>query len=64
MPIYEYFCKECDVKIDKFFKTIKDGENYLPICSCKNTMVKLISSSSFQLKGDGWFSKQKGDSND
>lgn len=58
MPIYSYCCPECGLEIEKFFKTIGEGCDYIPICSCETEMKKVISKSSFKLKGDGWYSKR------
>ena len=64
MPIYEYQCSKCGLMTERFFKTIVEGEDYLPVCACENIMERIISMNSFSLKGDGWESKQKiGDNN-
>jgi putative FmdB family regulatory protein len=52
MPIYEYECPRCGV----FEATQRITENPLsrcPTCHCK--VKKLISQTSFQLKGTGWY---------
>ncbi|MCI0419502.1 MAG: zinc ribbon domain-containing protein [Acidobacteria bacterium] len=53
MPIYEYRCKKCS----SHFEVIqKFSDNPLRICSnCKGRLSKLISKTSFQLKGSGWY---------
>lgn len=54
MPIYEYQCQNCGQYVELLQK-VSDA----PIKRCeacgKNTMNKLVSSPSFQLKGDGWY---------
>jgi putative FmdB family regulatory protein len=52
MPIYEYRCKECGNKIEK----IQNFDAKAPPCKCdkKVQMTRLISRTSFHLKGDGW----------
>jgi len=54
MPIYEYQCQECN-NIVEALQAISDAP--LTTCpDCSGTMNKLISQSSFQLKGGGWYS--------
>ncbi len=53
MPIYEYQCEECGVIVENWQK-ISDPP--LEKCeSCGGRMKKLISQSSFHLKGSGWY---------
>ena len=53
MPIYEYRCEKCD----SHFEVIqKFSDKPLKFCSnCKGRLTKLISQTSFQLKGSGWY---------
>lgn len=53
MPIYEYACPKCG----EFEVTQRITEPPLKKCpTCKSTKVKkLISNTSFQLKGSGWY---------
>lgn len=52
MPIYEYQCRKCG----HFEVTQKITDKPLSRCpSCKGKVKKLISNSSFQLKGSGWY---------
>lgn len=53
MPIYEYRCSKCG-EIFEAFQKINDQ----PLTQCKycqGKVEKLISHSSFQLKGSGWY---------
>ena len=52
MPIYEYQCSKCGNIIEKW-DTISNNEYTCP--KCKNKMKKIISSSTFVLKGGGWY---------
>lgn len=54
MPIYEYQCARCQTVFEEF-RSIHDTA--LPPCpSCaKRKVERLISSTSFQLKGTGWY---------
>lgn len=52
MPIYEYRCEKCG----DFEVTQKITDNRLSRCpTCKGKVKKLISNTSFQLKGTGWY---------
>ena len=53
MPIYEYGCPKCGHKIE-IMQKISDA----PVSECKlchASMKKLISQSTFHLKGTGWY---------
>jgi len=54
MPIYEYRCSACSAELEKLQK-ISDA----PLVECpecgKPALVKLVSASSFRLKGSGWY---------
>ena len=52
MPIYEYACPKCG----EFEVTQRITEDPLKKCpTCKSKVRKLISNTSFQLKGSGWY---------
>jgi len=52
MPIYEYQCDKCG----EFEVTQRITEEPLKKCpTCKRKVRKLISNTSFQLKGSGWY---------
>ena len=52
MPIYEYQCQKCGT----FEVTQRITEKTLTKCpTCKGKVKKLISNTSFQLKGTGWY---------
>lgn len=52
MPIYEYQCQKCGT----FELTQRITEKALSRCpTCKGKVKKLISNTSFQLKGTGWY---------
>jgi putative FmdB family regulatory protein len=53
MPIYEYECSKCG-RIDEVIQKFSDK----PLTTCKycsGKLHKLISHSSFHLKGTGWY---------
>src|SRR5437868_3525186 len=52
MPIYEYRCEKCG----DFEVTQRITEDPLKKCpTCKRKVRKLMSNTSFQLKGSGWY---------
>ncbi|HLW71916.1 MAG TPA: zinc ribbon domain-containing protein [Candidatus Binataceae bacterium] len=52
MPIYEYKCHNCGV----FEVTQRITENALKKCpTCKGKVERIISATSFVLKGSGWY---------
>ena len=52
MPIYEYHCQKCSI----IEITQKITDKALSRCpKCKGKIKKLISHTSFQLKGTGWY---------
>ncbi len=54
MPIYEYRCTSCLVELEKLQKINDPPLVVCPECG-KETLTKLISASSFRLKGSGWY---------
>ncbi len=53
MPIYEYKCTKCGQKIEVMQKIT---DNPLEKCeACGGELKKLITSTSFVLKGSGWY---------
>lgn len=53
MPIYEYECESCGEVIENWQKF---SDTPLSTCkSCGGNLHKLISHSSFHLKGSGWY---------
>jgi len=52
MPIYEYHCGKCG----NFETMQKMSDKPLTQCpTCRRKVTKLISSTTFQLKGSGWY---------
>lgn len=53
MPVYEYRCEKCG-KVHEVIQGVKDAP--LSECSdCGGVLHKLISNTSFVLKGTGWY---------
>jgi putative FmdB family regulatory protein len=53
MPIYEYECTSCCNVFEIFQRMTEDPLTTCPDCS--GALKKLMSMSSFQLKGGGWY---------
>jgi putative FmdB family regulatory protein len=53
MPIYEYECLKCG-KTTEAMQKISDPP-VAECCHCKGEVRKLISMSTFHLKGSGWY---------
>jgi len=54
MPVYEYRCPKCKKEIEL---TQRITEMQAPICcedNCNVEMTRMISTTSFSLKGSGW----------
>lgn len=55
MPIYEYVCSSCQAKLELIQKMDDPAPATCPSCGAEQTMGRLVSRSSFQLKGGGWY---------
>lgn len=53
MPIYEYQCQECQSVFEDWQSGFEDREMECPHCGGRSQ--RLISHSSFHLKGGGWY---------
>lgn len=54
MPIYEYQCMQCGHQLEVLQGISEKSLNECPACH-EMTLNKLMSSTSFQLKGTGWY---------
>ncbi len=55
MPLYEYYCKKCG-KYFEMFQSITEGVPEICMyCKKKKSLRRLISKTSFQLNGGGWY---------
>lgn len=60
MPIYEYRCGSCGHVFEDMILSYRDkGESKCPKCASER-VAQVISGTSFQLKGDGWFHSDYG----
>ncbi|RMG67151.1 MAG: zinc ribbon domain-containing protein [Nitrospirae bacterium] len=53
MPIYEYLCQKCNKELEVVQKFSDEPLTTCP--ECGGELKKLISASSFILKGTGWY---------
>jgi putative FmdB family regulatory protein len=53
MPIYEYECRACGKTTEAFQKFSDKALTKCP--HCQGRLKKLISNTSFRLKGSGWY---------
>ncbi|ANM29301.1 hypothetical protein ABI59_06400 [Acidobacteria bacterium Mor1] len=58
MPIYEYRCKDCENVIEVLLGM--NARQPRKCKECSGTLEKMISRTSFQLKGGGWFDQGYG----
>jgi putative FmdB family regulatory protein len=54
MPIYEYACDGCDHRFELWQKITDMPATTCPACAAEKTR-RLISATSFALKGQGWY---------
>lgn len=59
MPIYEYACPDCGHRFEAMQKFSDDPIRDCPSCQASN-VKKLISATSFVLKGGGWYKDHYG----
>ncbi|GAB6037846.1 hypothetical protein JCM15519_24050 [Fundidesulfovibrio butyratiphilus] len=54
MPIYEYRCQECQQTFEEWQKDFTERQVPCPVCGGKSE--RIMSNTSFVLKGGGWYS--------
>lgn len=54
MPIYEYRCESCSAEFEEFVRPGDEEPEECPECS-ESTVTRLISNTTFKLKGSGWY---------
>lgn len=58
MPIYLYTCEHCHHELEALQKISDSVLTKCPSCH-EERLVKMLTSSSFQLSGNGWFRDEK-----
>ena len=61
MPIYEYSCRACGHQFEEWQKITDKPIRKCPKCAARK-VEKLVSVTSFQLKGGGWYADGYGSS--
>jgi putative FmdB family regulatory protein len=56
VPIYEYKCTKCGKELEVMHKVSDPAPAECPECKAQGSLEKLVSRTSFQLKGGGWYS--------
>lgn len=54
MPVYEYQCEGCGQRFERWQKITEGPVSECPTCS-SGAVRRLISATSFALKGTGWY---------
>lgn len=55
MPIYEYRCPRCGHELEVMQKVSEPAPERCPKCDQAGPLERLMSRTSFQLKGGGWY---------
>lgn len=59
MPIYEYQCPHCRKRFEEWLKSDDDASTH-PCPTCGESSPRIISQSTFILKGGGWYVTEYG----
>ncbi|MCA9507718.1 MAG: zinc ribbon domain-containing protein [Myxococcales bacterium] len=55
MPIYEYKCEQCHEILEVLQRADEEAPEKCVHCGAQWTLKKIVSNSSFHLKGGGWY---------
>lgn len=58
MPIYEYRCEDCHQIFDEWQKNFEEVQRDCPVCG--GSARRIVSNTSFVLKGGGWYVTEYG----
>lgn len=62
MPIYEYRCSKCDNVFEEWTQHF-DSPHHEPCPKCGGDASRIVSNTSFVLKGQGWYVTEYGNKN-
>ena len=60
MPIYEYRCNDCQQIFEEWCKHVEPQDATHPCPICHGTSQRIMSQTSFALKGEGWYVTEYG----
>ncbi|MDR1684894.1 MAG: zinc ribbon domain-containing protein [Desulfovibrio sp.] len=60
MPIYEYRCGSCGQLFEEWTRQVDDGTGERSCPLCRGKARRIISNTSFALKGGGWYVTEYG----
>jgi putative FmdB family regulatory protein len=55
MPIYEFYCSECEETMEILQKVDAQAPPMCERCQAQGSLTKVVSQSAFHLKGGGWY---------
>ena len=58
MPIYEYQCPSCSTLFEELVSSV--DKTVVPCTHCGKEAHRVMSKTTFQLKGDGWYVTEYG----
>lgn len=60
MPIYEYSCPKCRRSFEEWIRSSDEADKDQPCPDCGTASPRMLSNTSFILKGGGWFASSYG----
>ena len=60
MPIYEYSCPACGITFEEWVRTSSEADKTQACPQCGAEAPRMLSNTSFILKGEGWFASSYG----
>ncbi len=60
MPIYEYSCPKCLHTFEEWIRSSDEADKDQPCPKCGTASPRMLSNTSFILKGGGWFASSYG----
>lgn len=60
MPIYEYACPHCHKTFEEWLRSAEEQTDIMPCPTCGQDAPRIISQTTFILKGGGWYVTEYG----